>query len=215
MKFFRIINKLRHKIFCPATSIAVSIGLSILIFLSFTQKTTYEKNSADVQIKSKIDNIVNECGKDYWVSWLVLDESPFVNRYRFIDILGCNPTDKVSCTFSVKDAKLNIFYDRSHMLDEKSANLIQGIPSGRAYLRDNIEDFKDYAAIYEALTSSNKKIEQVGIAVARGFIIKGSIKTSVVYAFALTRTSKDNIKCDKNKITNILEELSLYAESVI
>ena len=65
---------------------------------------------------------------------------------------------------------------------------------------------KNFHAINEVIKNSNKTIYELGISVTK------DLRRNLVYVFAMTNTSKENKKCDKDQMILILEDLSIYAK---
>lgn len=212
MKFLKILRRIEEKLFCPIATIVICTTLSCFIFMNYMRHEGYDLSVSDAKIKVKIENRINECGKDYWISWLVVDTGFWKNKYRFKDVMGCNPAKAIgSCAFSVVDTKLNPFYNEPfHMVDAKTYEFLNDIETGTAAYHKDLNKLNKYPAIREALESSNKHIYGVGISVSRNFL-----RRNIIYVFTMTTTSEEANKCDRNKVTSILEDLSLYTESVI
>jgi len=184
----------------------VAIILTTFFHL-FEIKDNYYSAIANHRIRSRIEARAEECGKDYFISWLVFDGNKTKDKYYFKDVIGCNPKkEKKDCAFSVKDAKLNPFYNAEyHRVDKKTYEFLEKMETGNAGIYDNLDYFKDYPAINDVLHSTNKKIERLGISITR------DIRKNVVYVFTITNVSKNN-QCDRHQMTDILEDLSIYAK---
>lgn len=104
-----------------------------------------------------VDDFINNCGKDYYFSSLIIDG----NQYYFDDITGCREDQKnATCVYSVKDSKINKFYNQSHEIDPLTKNLILQQPR-RTVIEPNIEDLLRYPAINELLGITIKDIKKV------------------------------------------------------
>ncbi len=207
----KILKEIKNKLFCPLVSALIQICILYFIFFQYSQylqNNRYDYSVANSRIKSKIEEKINYCGKDYWISWIVLSGNKSTNKYFFQDVIGCNPNkNSNNCAFSVKEAKLNEFYNQEyHKIDPKTYNFLMKIDTGVAGFYSDMSFFNDYPAIKNVLINSNKVISTLGITVTK------DIRRNIVYVFAMSNTSsKLSNKCDKNKIVNTLEEISIFA----
>lgn len=197
-------KKLLKRLFCPLVNALLQfIILCVVCYLFCQPKKQYHNSIANARIKTKIENRINECGQDYWLSWLVLDG----NKYFFQDVIGCSANKKENCSFSVKDAKLNQFYnEENHKVDRKTYEFLNSIENGVSGYYNDLSFLKDFTSINEAIQNTNKQIYELGISVVK------DKKRNLIYVFTMTNTAKENTKCNKNKITYILEDLSIYAK---
>jgi len=160
------------------------------------------------RVKDRIDSFIERCGKNYYISWLVLDANRSKKQYYFSDVVGCNPqSTKLSCAFSVKDLKLNPFYNQEyHKFDKETFKYLDKMESGVAAYYDQPElALSGYPAIKNILDSTNKKINSVGISITK------DIFGNPIYVFTMTNVGYSD-KCSKYVIVDILEELSIYAK---
>jgi hypothetical protein len=201
------IIKIKEKLFCPLVSSLFQIFiLYILFFQFFETKDHYYSSISNARIKNKIESRINQCGKDYWLSWIVLDGNSPREKYFFQDVIGCSGKPG-ECAFSVKEAKLNKFYNEEfHKVDKKTYQFLSLIKNGVSAYYDDMAFLKDFPAISEVINHSNKTIYELGISVTKDF------KRNLIYVFAMTNTSKKNKKCNKDQMIFILEDLSIYAK---
>lgn len=202
------IRKIKEKMFCPLVTAIMQICIIYVLFFQFFQiQDHYRSSISNARINSKIEDRINQCGKDYWISWIVLDANQTNKKYYFQDVIGCNPEKLGSCAFSVKDQKLNQFYNEEyHRVDDSTYQFLISMDTGAAGYYDDISFIENFPAIKEAIGSSNKKVYSLGLSITK------DLRKNVVYVFALTTTSEDNQRCDKQKIISILEDLSIYAK---
>lgn len=175
----------------------------------FEIKDHYYASISDANIRKKIESRVNQCGKGYWISWIVLDGNVSKNKYYFRDVIGCNPnrTIKGDCSYSVKSSKLNPYYNETyHKLDNTTYELLMGMDTGLVAYYKDFGKLKKYASMNEALSSSNKTIKALGLTITK------NIRRNIVYVFTMSRTIDSKETCDKTDIINILEDLSIYAK---
>jgi hypothetical protein len=203
-------TKIKNKLWCPLVSACIQIFVIMTIFMQFFEiKDHYYASISNAGIKKKIEKRINQCGKDYWLSWIVLDGNVSKRKYYFQDVIGCNPESgiKNDCSFSVKNSKLNPFYNETyHKLDKNTYKLLMGMDTGLVGYYDNLTKLRTYKAMNEALNSFNKEIKVLGLTVTK------NIKQNIVYVFAMTKTGDSKMTCNKSDIINILEDLSIYAK---
>lgn len=209
-KIMNAISRIRKKLWCPLLLGMIEITLIYIIFFNRFSLHPYDVDNSFSNIKAKIESSIDECGKDYWISWLVLDTRESKDKYRFKDVVGCSPSKKINCAFSVKDTKLNPFYNQKyHRLDSKTYDFLMKLEMGTAaYFRD-MSFFEDYPTIKEILEKTNKPIEELSMSITRNFT------GDIVYVFTMTSTSKKVTACKREKMINILEDLSLYAKQTL
>jgi len=204
------LRKIKNKLWCPLISALIQIFMIMTIFMQFFEiKDHYYASISNANIKKKIESRVNQCGKDYWVSWIVLDGNVSKRKYYFQDVIGCNPNSKISgdCSFSVKNSKLNPFYNETyHKLDGKTYEFLMGMDTGLVAYYEDLSKLKVYKSMSNALDSSNKEIKSLGLSITK------NIKRNIVYVFAMTKTGNSKMTCDKSDMINILEDLSTYAK---
>ena len=203
-------RSLKHKLMCPLISALIQIFVILTIFMQFFEiKDHYYASISNESIKKKIENKINQCGKDYWISWIVLDGNVSKRKYYFQDVIGCNPGSKIKndCSFSVKNSKLNPFYNETyHKLDSGSYKFLMGMDTGLVAYYEDFSKLRVYKSINYALKSSNKGITALGLTITK------NIKQNIVYVFAMSKTGDSEMKCNKSDIINILEDLSIYAK---
>lgn len=204
------LKKIKEKLTCPLVSALIQVFvLYIAFFQMFNLKNHYEFAIVNRDIKEKIEEKINYCGKDTWLSWIILDANKTKNRYYFQDVIGCKNTIKKdeSCAFSVKEAKLNSFYNQKyHTLDTNTLYFLEKLDTGMVGYYEDLDFLKSFSSIKEALNSTNKDIKSLGISVTK------NTKSNIVYIFLMTNTNRNESKCDRKETVNILEELSYYAE---
>lgn len=202
------INSIKNKIFCPLLTAIVQICIIYTLFFHFFSIQNHYKTSiSNSRIKERIDNRIAICGKDYWISWMVLDANDNKNRYFFQDVIGCNPLKQGNCAFSVKDMKLNKFYNEEyHKVDDKTYEFLMKMDTGVAGYYEDVNFIKQFPSIYEVIKHSNKTINSIGISVTK------DLRKNIVYVFSMTKTSKTNNSCSKQDVINTLEDLSIFAK---
>lgn len=202
------LRKLKEKLFCPLVSSLIQIFVLYILFFQFFEiKDHYYSSISNARIKAKIESRINQCGKDYWLTWIVLDGNNSKEKYFFQDIIGCAPNKNGNCAFSVKEAKLNKFYNEEfHRVDEKTYEFLTSIENGVSAYYNDMSFLKKFPSINEVLKNTNKTIYELGISVTK------DIRRNLVYVFAMTNTSKENKSCDKDQMILILEDLSIYAK---
>jgi hypothetical protein len=201
------IRKIKEKLFCPLVSSLVQVFILYVLFFQFFEiKDHYYSSISNARIRTKIESRINECGKDYWLTWIVLDGNSSKEKYFFQDVIGCS--NKLGdCAFSVKETKLNKFYNEEfHKVDKKTYQFLTSIENGVSGYYKDMTFLKNFPAINEVINNSNKTIYELGISVTK------DIRRNLVYVFAMTNTSKENKKCDKDQMIFILEDLSIYAK---
>lgn len=203
-----LLRKLKEKLFCPLVSSLIQIFVLYILFFQFFEiKDHYYSSISNARIKAKIESRINQCGKDYWLTWIVLDGNNSKEKYFFQDVIGCAPNKNGNCAFSVKEAKLNKFYNEEfHRVDEKTYEFLTSIENGVSAYYNDMSFLKKFPSINEVLKNSNKTIYELGISVTK------DIRRNLVYVFAMTNTSKENKSCDKDQMILILEDLSIYAK---
>lgn len=198
------------KLACPLTSALIQVFIILVIFMQFFEiRDQYHISINNAKIKRKIESKINQCGKDYWISWLVLDGNSSKKKYYFEEVMGCNEysTNNNDCSFSVKNTKLNPFYNEIyHRLDSNTYELLTTMDTGMvAYFGDTTK-IEPYKSMIDALEASNLEIKSLGVSVTR------NIAQNLVYVFTISKTGESAGKCDKRKVVGILEELSIYAK---
>jgi len=205
----KIVRKTKDKLMCPLVSALIQITFLYIAFFQFFEvKDHYYSSISNASIKTKIENKINICGPDTWISWIVLDGNKSKNKYYFQDVIGCNVESKIknNCAYSVKETRLNPFYNETyHKLDTDTYHFLEKMDTGMVAYFDDLKYLNEFKSINKALQSSNKDIKSIGLTVTK------NVKKNIVYVFAMTNTKKET-KCGKDKTISILEELSLYAK---
>jgi len=204
------LRRIASRLMCPLVSALIQIFVILILFVQFFEiKDHYYASMSNVSIRTKIEDRINQCGKDYWLSWIVLDGNVSKRKYYFQEVIGCNNDtgDGDDCSYSVKETKLNPFYNESyHRLDNNTYKFLTNMDTGMVAYFEDVGKLNNYKAIKEALLSSNKKIDSLGLTVTK------NIKRNIVYVFAMSKTGAGVETCDKDRVVNILEDLSIYAK---
>ena len=173
--------------------------ISIIFFAYYFAMRSHTINSIIGldNIENKSHKIIEQCGENYWFTWIAVGGK----NYIFKDVIGCNRySANQSCVFSVKEKKLNSYYDRKDLtVDQKSYDLLDRLNTGDIGYIDNIENYKEYAAVYEALTQANLKIKEAH------YTIKKNIFMDIIYLFLISNTGSE--KCSKQDLSRYLIEL--------
>ena len=148
-------------------------------------------------IENKSHQIIEKCGENYWLSWVVVGGK----KYYFKDVIGCNKySANQSCIFSVKKKNLNPYYNSKNLtMDQKSYELLDQLNTGDIGYIDNIDNYKDYTAVYEALTKSNLKIKEAHYTIKKDFF------RDIIYLFFISNTGSE--KCNRQDLSKYLIEL--------
>lgn len=198
---------------CPFAVFIFQIVIIAFIWFNLPLFPFYKKYSTpkfENNIKKEMQKIVNRCGEDYYLSWVEYDNKIFIDRYFFKDVIGDNFNHQnPELINSIKDKKLNSFYSKSHNVDYKTFDYINQLDTADVRYFDDIKDLKELTAIYEALTNTNEKIYFGGLTVVR------DIRAKIIYIFTLTSTKKENTICNRNTITQNLEEMAIIAKNNI
>lgn len=208
----RSFKNLFKKLACPLVSACIQLVIILAIFMEFFEiKDHYYTAISDAKIRKKMQERVSQCGKDFYISWLVLDGNKSKRKYYFKDVIGCNEqTKRKTCAFSVKHLKLNSFYNQTyHKLDEETYNHLATMQTGLVGYYNNPKELVVFDSVNEALGSANKKITSIGLSVTK------NIRKNLVYVFTMTKTNNHLGKCGKHEIVEILEDLSIYAKEKI
>jgi hypothetical protein len=196
---------------CPFAVFVVQIVLIAVIWFNLPIFPFYKKYSTpkfESKIKKEMQKIVNQCGKGYYISWIEYDNRIFRDRYFFKDVIGDNLDHHLPDLInSIKDKELNSFYSKPHEVDYKTFDYIDQLDTGDVRSFKDIKDLKDLPSIYNALTNTNKKIYFGGLTVVRDIRIK------VIYVFTLVSTGDFNNICDRNSITQYLEEIATITKN--
>lgn len=190
--------------------VQIFIGFCIYFQLAMPQDHyNYSINGA--KIKTKLEDIVNQCGSNSWVSWLIVDGNRATGRYNFQDVIGCKKAkEEQDCSFSVKDAKLNPFYDQDyHVIDLLTYKMLAAMNNGEAAYYGDVKQLKKFLSIKEILESTNHKV------ISAGFSIVKNTQNNLVHVFILSKTEGASDSCDQTTTTQLLEELSLYARGFL
>lgn len=203
-------RELKEKLTCPLVSALIQIFFILVLFVQFFEiKDHYYSSISNASIRNKIENRINQCGENYWISWIVLDGNISKNKYYFKDLIGCNNHNKINgdCSYSVKASKLNPFYNEPyHKLDSSTYEFLSNMDTGLVAYFEGDKELSNFSAIKRAARSSNKEIESLGVAVTK------NITRNVIYAFTMSKTKGGKETCDKKEVVNILEDLSIFAK---
>lgn len=198
---------------CPFAIFVFQIIIIAIIWFNLPLFPFYKKFSTpkfESSIKKEMQKIVNRCGENYYISWIEYDNKIFRDRYFFKDVIGDNFNHQTpELINSIKDKKLNSFYSKSHDVDFKTFEYVNQLDTADVRYFEDIKDLKELPTIYEALTNTNSRIYFGGLTVVR------DIRTKVIYIFTLVSTNKDNKICNRNSITQNLEEMAIIAKSNI
>jgi hypothetical protein len=105
-----------------------------------------------------IEEFINNCGKNYFYSSLVIEG----NSYSFDDVTGCRENEKsMTCVYSVKDSRVNNFYNRTHPLDELSLSMLKSQPKNKTVADLDISDLSQYPSIYKLFNSTLKPLKKI------------------------------------------------------
>ena len=181
--------------------------VSFIIMIHLIQRpSNFQVATATDRIKERMHFYSNECKQDYWFSWIIFDERIF-RRYYYNDVIGCSPLVKYGkCSFSVKEKKLNSFYNQDyHKIDKITYNFLTSFETGEVGYYYDFEDLKNYPTIMENIKATNLDIKEMGITVVKNKL------NSLIYVFTITKTNKKNLTCNKDKITHILQDLAIFA----
>ena len=162
MTSFKII---KEKIFCPLVTSLIQIFILYVLFFQFFEiKDHYYSSISNARIKAKIESRINECGKDYWLTWIVLDGNSSKEKYFFQDVIGCSSENKADCAFSVKEAKLNKFYNEEfHKVDKKTYEFLTSIDNGVSGYYKDMSFLKNFPAINEVIKNSKSPGQTDGV----------------------------------------------------
>jgi hypothetical protein len=179
------------KIFAYA---AIYLAALILVYDKFHKFSKFQTLKNIGNIERALKESVNDCGKGYYASWIVLDKT----KYFFQNVYGCQGKSK-NCAYSVKEAKLNQFYLDDHFLSGKDLQELKNKPSGEpAYYDSSV--LEKYPTIFEITKNSNHQINELGLVVLKNF------KNDLIYIFTIANTSKSNV-CGRQEITARLEKI--------
>lgn len=212
-----IFQKIKDKLLCPLVFAILQIVLIYSLFFEFFKiRSDYYSSISNDRIGAKIEEKINQCGKNYFIHWIVLDteakqsvNGQIFGKYYYEDLIGCNEMNgKSNCAFSVKQQKLNTFYNKEHEIkDPNSLSIFNGMDTGNVLYCDDINEcFKNNEAINDIMVNANKRAYSIGLTITKNNI------NHIVYIFAMTNTNKSNQKCDKKDVTKILEDLAIYAK---
>ena len=197
-----------HKLICPVISSLTTMIAILLVFVAcilpfITSQALKQSQSVDL-ITKEVDKIINNCGKDFRVSWIVVD--PNKKIYKFHDVRGLNADS--SAIVSSKNPQLNPFYSKIHKIDPITFSFLDKFDNGAAGFYPEISFFNDKKSARDMISSSNKIIFKVGISVTK------NILDNMVYVFIATITSDSYNVCSKDDIVTHLEDLSIYAKGI-
>ena len=204
MLFKILIQNFKDKLLCPLITSFIIVGIVILIFFPLHTQSKLKLAQSLDDITIKIDSQIKECGTDYWISWIIFDDSKRI--FKFQDLRGFNKNG--TTIISSINLKLNPFYLKTHIIDPKTLYFLSNFETGTAGFYKNVNFFNNYPTAKEIILQSNKQATSITIAVTKNFF------SSVIYVFLATTTSSKP-KCSKEKILNSLEDLSIYAKGKI
>ena len=203
-KFFKYIQ-------CPFAVFSAQIILIAFFWFNLPLFPFYKKFSTtkiESNIRNEMQQIVNRCGENYYISWIEYENNLFKDEYFFKDVIGSNLASSYRENInSVKLKELNSFHSKTHKIDSKTFEYIYKLDTGDVRFFNNPREFEAFPAIYEALTSSNKKIYFGGLTVVR------DVRARIIYVFTLVGTNKSNKNCNRNNITKNLEKIAESAKS--
>ena len=200
---------IRDKLLCPIVSSAITTLTACLISLLFiypffASQKIKETEAVDL-ITKKVDEKVLPCGKDFWMTWIVID--PNERTYRFQNIKGLNADETE--IISPKDLKLNPFYAGTHKIDRATFNFLDGFKTGAAGFYSDLSYFNDKEGAKQIINATNKTVYQIGISVTK------NIFNNMVYVFIASSTKEELGVCNSDKIVRDLEDLSIYAKGLL
>lgn len=182
------------KLFKIITYSIVYLTALFLVYNKFNEFNKFQTLKNINNIDQALKASVNDCGKGYYASWIVLDKA----KYFFQNVYGCQKTLE-NCAYSVKDSKLNQFYLEDHFLSGKDFIELKEKPNGEtAYYTGSV--LKKYPTIFEIVKNSNHEINGMGLVVLKNF------KNDLIYIFTIANTSQSNA-CSKQEITAHLERI--------
>lgn len=200
-----MIRKIKDKLFCPLVSALIQLVIIYTLFFKLiVLQNQYSFAITEDKIEEKIINKVNYCGKDYWISWLVIDKS-IPKKYKFRNVIGC-PSQSASCAVSIKN--LNPFYKKEYLIDDKTYDFLLNYKNGSAGYYNDINFFADMPSTLEIIRSTNKKVYSAGVSIVK------NITGDPIYVFIMSNTSK-NSKCGSDDVVRSLEDLSIYAKGIL
>lgn len=203
----RNLKSLYIKLTCPIVSAIIQLVVIYMIFFyifpSYDNRF-YNYSINESKVKQQISDIVNKCGEGFFVSWLVLD-TVNKDKYFFKDVIGCNHEKGINCATSIKDMKLNKYYDQEHMIDNGTYNFINNFMTGDISYHDSFSDLNKYPTIKDALYNTNLPIYGMALTVVK------NIKADILYVFTISDTINNN-KCNKKNMTESLRNLALFAK---
>jgi len=133
-----------------------------------------------------IDDFINKCSEDYYYSSLVISD----DSYSFDDVTGCRENENnATCVYSVKDSRVNNFYNQTHNLDKETRLFLRSQPKNEVVIAD-IEELEKYPATNLLLNSTLKSIEKVWF--------KPYWKSNKIKKVFIITTSKPKDYCDKS-----------------
>jgi hypothetical protein len=211
-KHYRSFKNFLGKLLCPFTGAIVSlVAVSYTFVMLFSEiankkEVIYNRSIYDSRITKEIDNIINDCGAGYFLSWIVFNEDSNNSRYYFQDVVGCAGESK-NCAISIKNLHLNKFYDQEyHKVDKNTLQFFNSMQTGLAGYYEDIDYLTGrYQTIAEIAKNTNKKIVSTGITVTK------DARSNIIYVFTLTNTSLTNNKCGQKEVVRHLEFLSTFA----
>jgi hypothetical protein len=196
-KFFK------EKLLCPIISSIIQLSVILLFFLPSFSNSKIHNLSNDYYITKVVDQKLQNCGPNYWISWIVIDTNN--QQYYFQDVRGIKG-DKI---ISPKYLQLNPFYNEIHAVDIKTLKFLSNFENGAAGYYSDMLFFDNLSTAKEIINSTNEKVYNVGISVTK------NVLHNLVYVFLMTSTGVINNKCSQNEIIESLEDLSNYAKGLL
>lgn len=193
------VKRLINKLYCPLTSAFIQIIAVFVVIKLFL----FPVNVAEV--RSQINKIINQCGKDYSMAWITIKPTLGDDTYTFKDVIGCNEEKRGDCSFSIKESGLNPFYQKSHIIDHESYIFLSTMKTGDVGYYSSMDYLKQYPAINEIITKTNFPI------LAAGFTVVKDIRSNIVHIFTLSKIGNSN-KCNQKITSELLNNLANKAK---
>lgn len=222
-----IFNKTKCFFCLPLIKCFIKIAFFYIALFLFIMPTHFDRKIQEIKIENSIKEIINKKCSDVFISWMIFEEKPFVEKrhyenqeyddqvgqYTFDDVIGCVER-KENCAISVKH--LNPFYQQLHGVDLKSYYYLNSFKDNDVRHIENIELLKDKKAIYKAVTKGSiLKVKDIYLITVRNHILINGVKTNVLYVFSLVHTEKTRYLCPASIAKEQLQELYREAEKNI
>ncbi len=128
-----------------------------LIWYSLTISATIAYLSGWMGSIQSIDDFLNDCGKDYYYSSLIIEK----DSYYFDDVSGCRENEKTAtCVYSIKNSRINNFYNQIHSLDKLSYQFLLAQPKN-SVIEPDINQFSKYPSVYTLFNATLNPIKKV------------------------------------------------------